>query len=155
MTSRRKVGYAWLVTSQFAAALPEGQKGVDNMKIGEMAALLIGGYSADDLKAIREMEKTDPDIITLAKQAGSMSGLNDLLALARPDESDQDQTVDPAAANPTRQDESDPEPDYKSMYEADHAKLLELQKINMQRDISGIDTGKDIQDVLIDIFNEV
>lgn len=124
------------------------------MKIGEMASLLISGYSADDLKVIRDMEKSDPEIVMLAKQAGSMSDLKALLELACQDEAAEEQPEDPAQEDPKQPAESAPEPDYKKLYEAEHKKLSEIQKANATKDISG-NTGESLEDSLIEIFNNM
>lgn len=124
------------------------------MKIGDMASLLIGGYSVEDLKAIKELESKDPEVITLAKQAGSMSDLQALLELTGQDEADADQPEDPAPEDPKQPAESAPEPDYKAMYEAEHKKLSEIQKLNATKDISG-NAGDTIEDQLIDFFNAI
>lgn len=124
------------------------------MKIGDMASLLLGGYSVEDLKAIKELESKDPEVITLAKQAGSMSDLQALLELTGQDEADADQPEDPAPEDPKQPAESAPEPDYKAMYEAEHKKLSEIQKANATKDISG-NAGDTIEDQLIDFFNAI
>lgn len=124
------------------------------MKIGEMASLLMGGYTVEDLKAIRELEGSDPDIINLAKQAGSMSSLQALLELTGQDEADEEQPEDPGQGDPKQPAESAPEPDYKKLYEAEHKKLSELQKANIAKDISG-NAGENIEDTLVDIFSNI
>ena len=124
------------------------------MKIGEMASLLMGGYTVEDLKAIRELEGSDPDIINLAKQAGSMSSLQALLELTGQNEADEEQPGDPGPEDPKQPAERAPEPDYKKLYEAEHKKLSDLQKVNATKDISG-NAGENIEDTLVDIFNNI
>ena len=124
------------------------------MKIGDMASLLIGGYSVEDLRAIRELESKDPEVITLAKQAGSMSDLQALLELTGQDAADEAPPEDPAPEDPNQPAERAPEPDYKAMYEAEHKKLSDLQKDNATKDISG-NAGDTIEDQLIDFFNAI
>ena len=124
------------------------------MKIGEMASLLMGGYTVEDLKAIRELEGSDPDIINLAKQAGSMSDLQALLELTGQDEAEKEQPEDPGQEDPKQPAESAPEPDYKKLYEAEHKKLSDIQKANATKDISG-NAGESLEDSLIDIFSNM
>lgn len=124
------------------------------MKIGDMASLLIGGYSVEDLKAIKELESKDPEVITLAKQAGSMSDLQALLELTGQDEAAEEQPEDPAPEDPKQPAESVPEPDYKKLYEAEHKKLSDIQKANVAKDISG-NAGESLEDSLIDIFSNM
>ena len=126
------------------------------MKLGDMAALLVSGYSMDDLNTIKSLEKTEPDIVNVAKQVKSMSDLTALLAIAGDDEQPEQVAEDQRADNqPTA--ESVQVPDYKSLYEAEqkktddlNQKLKQAQKENVNRDVSG--NEESFEDTIIDLY---
>lgn len=125
------------------------------MKLGDMAALLVSGYSMDDLNTIKSLEKTEPDIVTVAKQVKSMSDLTALLEIAGDDAQDEPAEDHHADSQPTA--ESVQEPDYKSLYEAEqkktddlNQKLKQAQKENVNRDISG--NEESFEDTIIDLY---
>lgn len=124
------------------------------MKISEMLTLATKGYSAADIKAVAELSKETPEVLELAKTGLKVSDLNDLVALADAGEAEPD--TKGASQEPG---ESDPTPDYKTLYEDQKKKIEELeatvskiQKDNARKDNS--DHVEDPADVLADIMKE-
>lgn len=122
------------------------------MKLGEMIGLAVSGYTASDIKELAELQKENPDIIKLTKTGAKMSDIKDLLAMADAEET-------PANNAGQEQDESDPTPDYRKMYEDQKAELeklkstvYEIQKRNASEDISGSAADKD---PLADFMNKL
>lgn len=128
------------------------------MKLGDMATLLVSGYSMEDLSTIKSLEKSQPDIVNVAKQVKSMSDLTALLEIAGDDEQDTSAEDHHADSQPTA--ESAQEPDYKSLYEAEqkktddlNQKLLQAQKENVNRDVSGNEVS--YEDTIIDLYRDL
>lgn len=110
------------------------------MKFTDSAALLIKGYTLDEIKEINELSKTNPEVIEVSKTGAKLTDIKTLLSLADaednsgeapgPDTGNNDQTADP--------------PDYRKLLEEEKKKTAELeqkvsdiQKENNRRDLSG------------------
>lgn len=102
-----------------------------------------------NLEAIMEMVKKDY----------TYEQIKDLMEHAEPDKSQPEPEPEPnepgtdqpdqAAVEPTEP----PEPDYKALYEKEHAALLEAQKSNRMQNSQGQDKTED--DILKEIFLDV
>ena len=103
------------------------------MNFAEMVKLSTNGYKVSEINELKDIAKENPDALTLALNGTSFSDVKELLTLAAAEEDTKSETV---TANPG---ESDPEPDYKSMYEelkkeSDTMKntIKEIQKENQR-----------------------
>ena len=103
------------------------------MNAAELVKLSLAGYKAAEIKELKGMEKETPEALTLALNGNSFSDVKELLSLAAAEEDKPSETVT------ADQGESDPEPDYKSLYEelkkeSDTMKntIKEIQKENQR-----------------------
>lgn len=124
------------------------------MKIGEIAALITGGRTVAEVKEIAELEKSNPDIVTLAKTGATMQDLKDLINLAdtgaKPEE--------PIAE--TAESEQTPQPDqidYSALYKESQEKIKELEATvkQIQKDNASANVAEDaksIQQTLEEMF---
>ena len=103
------------------------------MNAAELVKLSLAGYKAAEIKELKGMEKETPEALTRALNGNSFSDVKELLSLAAAEEDTKSETV---KADPG---ESDPEPDYKSLYEelkkeSDTMKntIKEIQKENQR-----------------------
>lgn len=108
------------------------------MKIGEILKLTAAGYKAADIKELTELEKECPEAVQIAASGASLQDVKDLITLAASEDGESPEEVAPAPAK------SEPEPDYKRMYEELKEKtgslegtLKQIQEDNQRRDVSG------------------
>lgn len=103
------------------------------MNIAEIVKLSTNGYKVSEINELKDIAKDNPDALTLALNGNSFSDVKELLSLAATEEDTKSEVV---KAYPG---ESDPEPDYKSLYEelkkeSDTMKntIKEIQKENQR-----------------------
>ena len=103
------------------------------MNFAEMVKLSTAGYKVSEINELKDIAKNNPDALTLALNGTSFSDVKELLSLAAAEEGPKPEEV---KADPG---ESDPEPDYKSLYEelkkeSDTMKntIKEIQKENQR-----------------------
>lgn len=132
------------------------------MKISDVLALKLAGYSVDDIKTITELSQSDPEVVSVAKQVKSMDELKSLLELSE---------VTAPAPQSTDKGKSDPEADaakdnaagLSEELEAQKAKVKELeekltqaQNFNRSKDNSGgEDAYQMAEDQMIDFVNNL
>lgn len=122
------------------------------MKVADILKLTAAGYKPADIKELSELEKSQPEAVQIAASGASLQDVKDLISLAASEEAGSAEDADPGAG------ESDPDPDYKSMYEElknQTDKLQEtlgkLQSDNSHKDLSG-QTQKSLDEQLADII---
>ena len=103
------------------------------MNFAEMVKLSTAGYKVSEINELKDIAKEKPDALTLALNGTSFSDVKELISLADTEEGPKPEVP---AADPG---ESDPEPDYKSLYEelkkeSDTMKntIKEIQKENQR-----------------------
>ena len=103
------------------------------MNFAEIVKLSTNGYKVSEINELKDIAKEKPDALTLALNGTSFSDVKELISLAAAEEDTKSETV---TADPG---ESDPEPDYKSLYEelkkeSDTMKntIKEIQKENQR-----------------------
>lgn len=123
------------------------------MKWTDTVALSVAGYSAQDIRDIKALEKERPEVIQMAKAGAKLKDIKDLIEMSDPD--------DTPAGNSDGQepDESDPTPDYKKLYEEQTKQIEELkatvsdiQKQNASKDLSGGKKEVDDLDIFADLL---
>lgn len=126
------------------------------MKIGEIAALITGGRTVAEVKEIAELEKNNPDIVTLAKTGASMQDLKDLINLADTGAKPEEPIAEPAESEQTPQQQPD-QIDYSALYKESQEKIKELeatvkqiQKNNASANVA--EDAKSIQQTLEEMF---
>lgn len=122
------------------------------MKVADILKLTAAGYKPADIKELSELEKTQPEAVQIAASGASLQDVKDLISLAATEEAESAEGADTGAG------ESDPGPDYKSMYEelkSQTDKLQEtlgkLQADNSHKDLSG-ETQKSLDEQVADII---
>ena len=122
------------------------------MKVADILKLTAAGYKPADIKELSELEKTQPEAVQIAASGASLQDVKDLISLTTTEEAESAEVADPGAG------ESDPEPDYKRMYEElknQTDKLQEtlgkLQADNSHKDLSG-ETQKSLDEQVADII---
>ena len=103
------------------------------MNFAEIVKLSTNGYKVSEINELKDIAKNNPDALTLALNGTSFSDVKELLSLAASEEGTKPEEVK------ADQGESDPEPDYKSLYEelkkeSDTMKntIKEIQKENQR-----------------------
>ena len=105
------------------------------MKLSTNLKLFTKGYSLDDIKSLGEIEGMSDELaIDIAEKGISLSDVQSLTELTVNDR------VEVPAQDPEPTKENDKnEPDYKSMFEAEKAKVEELQKANINTTAGNIE----------------
>ena len=124
------------------------------MKIADVVALSLAGYSREDLKTLNEMAKDDAQVIDLAKTAKGMDELKELMELA--DEPEQTPLADP---DPEQPGESDQEKDQNAKTMEDLKKeneklaedLRKAQEVNAAKN----NQGNSAKDPLEEAYNRI
>lgn len=105
------------------------------MKMTDALALALKGCSAEEIKEIKELEKTSPEVLELAKSGQKLSDIKSIMALADPDD---------GAGNNAGQDTGEKVPDAdteKDKIEKENAELKDtvkqLQNEMFRKDLSG------------------
>lgn len=124
------------------------------MKIGDVLALSLAGYSREDLKALNELAKTDAQVIDLAKTAKGMDELKELMALA--DEPEQNPPADP---DPNQPDESAPAKDQNDKtiedLKKENEKLAEDLKKSQEANAAKNNQGETKKDALEEAYDRI
>lgn len=92
------------------------------MNIAEIVKLSTNGYKVSEINELKGIVKENPEALTLALNGNSFSDVKELLTLTDSEEGEKPE--EPAAD----QDKSDPEPDYKKLYEELKSKSDDLEK---------------------------
>lgn len=117
------------------------------MKMTTNLRLLTKGYSLEDIKAIGSIEGiTDEDAISLADKGISLADIQSVVDLTKEQVNDHEQ--DPKPDDSSDKDETD----YKSLYEAEKAKVEDLQKKNSHSKQGEEAPAKTEWEVLCDLF---
>lgn len=117
------------------------------MKMTTNLKLLTKGYSLEDIKAIGSIEGiTDEDAISLADKGVSLADIQSVVDLTKEQVNDHEQ--DPKPEDSSDKDETD----YKSLYEAEKAKVEDLQKKNSHSKQGEDQPAKTDWEVLCDLF---
>ena len=123
------------------------------MKWTDTVALSVAGYSAQDIRDIKALEKEKPEVIQMAKAGAKLKDIKDLIEMSDPD--------DTTAGNSDGQEptESESTPDYKKLYEDQKKEIDELkatvsniQKQNASKDVSGNVKDADDLDIFADLL---
>lgn len=105
------------------------------MKMTDALALALKGCSAEEIKEIKELEKTSPEVLELAKSGQKLSDIKSIMALADPDDGAGDNAGQDTGE---RVPEADPE---KVKIEKENAELKDtikqLQSDIFRKDLSG------------------
>ena len=124
------------------------------MKIGDVLALSLAGYSREDLKTLNELAKTDAQVIDLAKTAKGMDELKELMALA--DEPEQNPPADPDSKQP---DESDPAKDQNDKtiedLKKENEKLAEELRKSQEANAAKNNQGEKKKDALEEAYDRI
>lgn len=105
------------------------------MKLSTNLKLFTKGYSLDDIKSLGEIEGMSDELaLDIAEKGITLSDVQSLTELTVKD------PVKVPAQDPEPTKETDKnEPDYKSMFEAEKAKVEELQKANVNTTVGNIE----------------
>lgn len=115
------------------------------------------GYSFDDIKALGEIEgMTDELALQCADKELKVDDITKLAALnsapgVTPENTDNG--ADAANGGENKEKESEPEPDYKALYEAEKLKVENLQKMNVNAPAGKSAEIKTDFDKLCDLMN--
>ena len=104
------------------------------MKLSTNLKLFTKGYSLDDIKSLGEIEGMSDELaLDIAEKGITLSDVQSLTELTV-----NDPVVVPAQdPEPTKETDNN-EPDYKSLFEAEKAKVEELQKANINNTVGKI-----------------
>ena len=123
------------------------------MNAADVLKLFSAGYKPAEIRELSELEKTAPEAMQFAAQGAKLDEVRDLLSLVAPEDGTEPEGV---AESPA---ESEPETDYKALYEElkkktqDQAKALKaIQEQNARKDNSDSDPAQSIDSVLSDII---
>lgn len=101
------------------------------MNFAEVVKLSTNGYKVAEINELKGITKEKPEALTLALNGNSLSDVKELISLT---DGEEVKITEPPAADPGK---SDPEPDYKNLYEElkkkseDQEKTIkEIQKQN-------------------------
>ena len=118
------------------------------MKLSTNLKLLTKGYSIDDIRAIGAIEGiTDEDAISLGEKGIPLADIQSVIELSK----DQPAEVKTEEA-PKTEDKPVDTTDYKSLYEAEKAKVSELQKDNSKKTVGTETQPKSDYEYLVDLF---
>ena len=125
------------------------------MKIGDIAALITGGRSVSEVKEIAEIEKSNPDVVTLAKTGTSMQDLKDLINLA--DTGTKEPEEHPADTAESEQATQEQTIDYAALYKEAQEKINALESTvkQIQKTNASINVANDVKSIqatIEDIF---
>lgn len=108
------------------------------MKVAEILKLTSAGYKVADIKELMELEKQVPEAVQIAAAGASLTDVKDLISLVASEDGESPEEV------VTGPDKSEPEPDYKKLYEELKEKtgtledtLKAIQEDNQRKDVSG------------------
>lgn len=133
------------------------------MKIGDVMALKLAGYSIDDIKKITVMAGSDPEVISVAKQVKSMDELESLAELSEVN-AQAPPSNDKVKGDPEADGENENSPELSEQLEAEKNKVKELeqqlhqaQQLNLRKDNSNNaeDVLKKAEDQVIDFINNL
>ena len=117
------------------------------MKMTTNLKLLAKGYSIEDIKSLGAIEGiTDDDAMSLADKGISLADIQSVADLTK----DQNNVEAPKAEESTP--EKKDEVDYKSLYEAEKAKVEDLQKENAKKSVGVEQVIKTDYEYLCDLF---
>lgn len=105
------------------------------MKLSTNLKLFTKGYSLDDIKSLGEIEGMSDELaLDIAEKGITLSDVQSLTELTVKD------PLEVPAQDPELTKETDKnEPDYKSLFEAEKAKVEELQKANVNTTVGNIE----------------
>ena len=117
------------------------------MKIGDIAALITGGRSVSEVKEIAELEKSNPDVVTLAKTGTSMQDLKDLINLA--DTGTKEPEEHPADTAESEQATQEQTIDYAALYKEAQEKITALESTvkQIQKTNASINVANDVKSI--------
>lgn len=117
------------------------------MKIGDIAALITGGRSVSEVKEIAEIEKSNPDVVTLAKTGTSMQDLKDLINLA--DTGTKEPEEHPADTAESEQATQEQTIDYAALYKEAQEKINALESTvkQIQKTNASINVANDVKSI--------
>ena len=117
------------------------------MKIGDIAALITGGRSVSEVKEIAEIEKSNPDVVTLAKTGTSMQDLKDLINLA--DTGTKEPEEHPADTAESEQATQEQTIDYAALYKEAQEKITALESTvkQIQKTNASINVANDVKSI--------
>ena len=105
------------------------------MKLSTNLKLFTKGYSLDDIKSLGEIEGMSDELaLDIAEKGISLSDVQSLTELTV-----NDPVVVPAQDPEPTKETNKNEPDYKSLFEAEKAKVEELQKANINNTVGNIE----------------
>ena len=128
------------------------------MKIGDIAALITGGRSVSEVKEIAELEKSNPEIVTLAKTGTSMQDLKDLINLA--DTGTKEPEEHPADTAESEQATQEQTIDYAALYKEAQEKITALESTvkQIQKTNASINVAEDVKSIqatIEDMFADI
>lgn len=104
------------------------------MKLSTNLKLFTKGYSLDDIKSLGEIEGMSDDLaLEIAEKGIALSDVQSLTELTV-----NEPIVVPVQDPEPTKDPNKNEPDYKSLFEAEKAKVEELQKANVNNTVGNI-----------------
>lgn len=105
------------------------------MKLSTNLKLFTKGYSLDDIKSLGEIEGMSDELaLDIAEKGITLSDVQSLTELTVNDRAE----VNVQDQEPTKETDKN-EPDYKSLFEAEKAKVEELQKANVNTTVGNIE----------------
>lgn len=123
------------------------------MNAGEILKLVGAGYKAADIKELAELSKAQPEALKIAASGMPLQEVKDLLILATPEDGG---SPEGAETEPAK---SEPETDYKKLYEELKEKsetlegtLKQIQEDNSRKDLSG--NTPNLEETLADIVTK-
>lgn len=123
------------------------------MKAADILKLVGAGYKPADIRELAELEKTQPDAVGIAASGVPIQDVKDLLTLTATEDGTLPEVAEPEPAG------SEPETDYKAMYEelkkkseALEGTLKQIQEDNSRKDQSG--NTPNLEDTLADIVTK-
>ena len=117
------------------------------MKIGDIATLITGGRSVSEVKEIAEIEKSNPDVVTLAKTGTSMQDLKYLINLA--DTGTKEPEEHPADTAESEQATQEQTIDYAALYKEAQEKINALESTvkQIQKTNASINVANDVKSI--------
>lgn len=105
--------------------------------IGDIAALAKAGYTAQDVKDLMQLSKSQEPLKAEAQPAEQKadSGPEPARIITEPEKG--------AEVSPKESEQPEPEPDYKALYEAEQEKVKSLQNKNNSVDVSQSSQSKE------------
>ena len=124
------------------------------MNFTDMAALAVKGMSISDIKELKDLSKTNPEVIEIAKTGTTLQDIKELVSLSEAEEENSGE----ASQGETGESHQTP-PDFEKMYKEQlqkteelEKKVSEIQKDNARKDLSGEEKHVD---AMLDILQAI